>query len=165
MSENTNDKSSAALQTYAPFAGSVPALLIAVARAAHSLCDCCCHEGEDFKIEEETLVELENTLNVLDELPEPGPMICATGPAKAEAILQSDYDRINWLEGDLLSGVGFNVATSAWETDYLPEGKDCFFGSLRECVDAAMGEQNELNDLHHQRERNEGEHHVHTRNV
>jgi len=124
-------------------AGSVPALLIAVARAAHSLCDDCCQEGEEFKIDEASLMQLEEALNALDELPEHGPMICATGPAKAEAILQSDYDRMNWLQ-DQQSGVSYNVATQGWAVDFE---ESRYFQNPREAIDAAMKELNATDDL------------------
>ena len=62
-------------------------MLIAVARAAYFLADDTCEEGGILTVPQDSFDKLSAALDVLDELPEPGPNIYGTGPAKAEALL------------------------------------------------------------------------------
>ena len=67
---------------------SVALLLLAVAAKAYFLADGTCeHEGV-FTVEEDDFIALSEALDPLDDLPEPGPNIIGTGPAKAAAILK-----------------------------------------------------------------------------
>lgn len=67
----------------------VIAMLIRVARAAHALADGTCDDRElqAMTIEPSDFDELSKALDALEELPERGPNIFGTGPAKAEAFL------------------------------------------------------------------------------
>lgn len=67
-------------------------MLIEVARSAWNLADNTCEEDTEkqtiFTIDEHDFDRLSKALDALDDLPEPGPNLVGTGPAKAEAFLK-----------------------------------------------------------------------------
>jgi hypothetical protein len=67
----------------------VIAMLIAVARAAHALADGTCDDSVlgAMTVDPGDFDDLSKALDALETLPEPGPNIYGTGPAKAEAFL------------------------------------------------------------------------------
>jgi hypothetical protein len=65
----------------------VAQILLDVARAAWFLADNTCEEDGVLTIDGESFDRLSESLDKLDTLPEPGPNVVGTGPAKAAAIL------------------------------------------------------------------------------
>ena len=67
----------------------VVAMLVDVARKAYFLAEDTCDEGGIKTVPNSCFEDLSISLDALDDLPEPGPNLVGTGPAKAEAFLKN----------------------------------------------------------------------------